>query len=137
MNDLDTTSQLVALVLAVLAAPTSVAILARRVIRSIGDGSAGSIEHVIEELTKSVDALRQVQSDHISLSGTQHQELRAQVQKIEAQMNALSSRIIVVEDKQAAYAGPDRRKLTTPPKGRQPAKRQPAKKKVGSDAIMH
>jgi hypothetical protein len=34
MNDLDTTSQLVALVLAVLAAPTSVAILARRVIRS-------------------------------------------------------------------------------------------------------
>jgi hypothetical protein len=114
MNNLDTTSQLVALVLAVLAAPTSVAILARRVIRSIGDGSGGSIEHVIEELTKSVDALRQVQSDHISVSGTQHQELRAQVQKIEAQMNALSSRIIVVEDKQAKYVGVERRKSSTP-----------------------
>lgn len=77
----------------------------------------------LRRLETSVNAQATVLADHASTINAAIADLSGEVSQVRGEVNALASRIITVEDKQAAYSGPDRRRGAS-------AKKVPPKKRV-------
>lgn len=69
-----------------------------------------SLKEMVVDMKEELREIRASQARHISDTA----DLGEKVANIELTVGQLATRVIGVEDKQAAYAGPDRRKSSTP-----------------------
>lgn len=68
------------------------------------------LKDTLRNVQTSLNAQATVFADHASTINASIADLSSEVGQVRSEVNALANRIITVEDKQAAYSGPDRRR---------------------------